>query len=192
MNDWQDLSVSNSRRNCHSWIGPLPVGKEETQKNHKLTPLPAPTRTNVHDQTRIIDLIINLIYLLYRSERNLRFYSIAQICSHLCKNEVRFFMVTKDLKQVMAFPSYGSFKPHSHLPTAAFPAPGLVLKSLAWQMFYRKKTISARTTATRPSQHLWEFSDLGDFVQAPLFLKQIKKCIWFLLDLTCLPAPCFG
>lgn len=22
--DWQDLSVSNSRRNCHSWIGPLP------------------------------------------------------------------------------------------------------------------------------------------------------------------------
>lgn len=24
MKDWQDLSVSNSRRNCHSWIGPLP------------------------------------------------------------------------------------------------------------------------------------------------------------------------
>lgn len=24
MNDWQDLSESNSRRNCHSWIGPLP------------------------------------------------------------------------------------------------------------------------------------------------------------------------
>ena len=24
MNDWQDLSESNSRRNCHSWMGPLP------------------------------------------------------------------------------------------------------------------------------------------------------------------------
>lgn len=24
MNDWHDLSDSNSRRNCHSWMGPLP------------------------------------------------------------------------------------------------------------------------------------------------------------------------
>ena len=26
MKGWQDLSDSNSRRNCHSWIGPLPEG----------------------------------------------------------------------------------------------------------------------------------------------------------------------
>lgn len=25
MKDWHDLSVSSSRRNCHSWIGPLPA-----------------------------------------------------------------------------------------------------------------------------------------------------------------------
>lgn len=34
MKDWQDLSVSSSRRNCHSWMGPLPeeqMGKEGTR-----------------------------------------------------------------------------------------------------------------------------------------------------------------
>lgn len=26
MKDWHDLSESSSSRNCHSWMGPLPVG----------------------------------------------------------------------------------------------------------------------------------------------------------------------
>lgn len=38
MKDWQDLSVSNSRRNCHSWIGPLPGSTRHGES------LPTPSR----------------------------------------------------------------------------------------------------------------------------------------------------
>ena len=33
--DWQDLSVSNSRRNCHSWIGPLPGDTSHRESLHQ-------------------------------------------------------------------------------------------------------------------------------------------------------------
>ena len=36
MKDWQDLSVSNSRRNCHSWIGPLPGDTSHGESLHKM------------------------------------------------------------------------------------------------------------------------------------------------------------
>ena len=32
MKDWHDLSVSSSRRNCHSWMGPLPAEQMGDEK----------------------------------------------------------------------------------------------------------------------------------------------------------------
>lgn len=47
MKDWQDLSVSNSRRNCHSWIGPLPG----STRHEKSLPTPSkPTATALQPQ----------------------------------------------------------------------------------------------------------------------------------------------
>ena len=58
MKDWQDLSVSNSRRNCHSWIGPLPGDTSHSeslsQMCHTLSsePQPLPSQPIRQGKTR--------------------------------------------------------------------------------------------------------------------------------------------
>lgn len=38
MKDWQDLSVSSSRRNCHSWMGPVPAIRTRNTRCSKSIP----------------------------------------------------------------------------------------------------------------------------------------------------------